>query len=325
MVTDLLPRLAVLLVAVPTSAAVFTYVFLFKTMAHMQQRLGPMEAGPHGAFQLIAEGLKFVQKEDLFPARADRLVFGLAPVVALVSTFLLFVVVPIGPGLAVAPIATGALWFVAAGGLAVVGVLMAGWGSANTYSLLGGLRAAAQLLAYEIPLVLAVLAVVVQAGTLDMNGIVEAQGATAWFVGPQIIGFLLFLTCAQAELTQAPFDMPIAESELVAGFMTEYSGFRFLLFFLSELATAAALAAGAATFFLGGWHLPFLELDGTLARTVGPLVVMAKTLAVGFIFFWVRFSVPRLREDQLQALAWKVLIPVALANLALTATLKVLL
>ena len=315
-------KLAVLLVVVPTCAAVFTQLFLFKTMAHMQSRLGPMETGPHGAFQLVAEGLKFLQKEDLFPERADRLVFGLAPIVALLSTFLIFVIIPVGPDLVVAGLDTGILYALAVASLSTLAVLMAGWGSASKYSLLGGLRAAAQLLAYEIPLVLAVVGVVIQAGTLSMQQIVGAQD-NVWFVFPQCIGFVIFMISAQAELSQTPFDMPVAETELVAGHLTEYSGLRFLLFFLSELASAAAFSALAVTLFLGGWRLPFVDLQGTAAAMAGPLVVLIKVLLVGFVIFWFRFSLPRLREDQLQAFAWKALIPLSLVNIVITAVVKV--
>ena len=320
---DVVIKLVAIAVVVPTCAALFTHLFLFKTMARMQSRLGPMEAGPHGAFQLVAEGLKSIQKEDIIPRGADRLVFSLAPVVVITSTFALFAVIPIGPSLVVENLDVGVLYVVAVASLTVIGILMAAWGSASKYSLLGGLRAAAQLLAYEIPLMLAVLGVVVQAGSLSLNEIVDGQASTVWYVLPQIIGFALFLIAAQAELNQTPFDMPHAETELVAGYLTEYSGIRFLLFFLGELATAVALSAIAVTLFLGGWNLPFVELHGTVANVVGPLVVLTKVLAVGFFIFWIRFSMPRLREDQLQALAWKVLIPLGLINLAITAVMKV--
>lgn len=292
-------------------------------MAHMQQRLGPMEAGPHGVLQLVADGIKFIQKEDIFPRNADRLVFGLAPVVTLVSTFLIFVVLPAGPSLIVEDLDVGVLYVMAVSSIATIGVLMAGWGSSNKFSLMGGLRAAAQLVAYEVPLVLAVIGVVVQAGSMSLQSIVHVQATSMWFWLPQIIGFVIFLIAAQAELTQTPFDMPVAETEVVAGYMTEYSGFRFLLFYISEIATATALAALAATLYLGGWQLPFVDLHGTAANVAGPFILLAKVMAIAFLIFWVRFSFPRLREDQLQALAWKVLIPASLINLAITAVCKV--
>ena len=234
----------VVLAIIPGSAVVIGYVFLLKMMAHMQSRLGPMEPGGfHGWFQLIGDGIKFIQKEDIIPAKADRRVFALAPVIVLASTFLLYVVVPAGPRLVVEDLDTGIFFALAVSSLSVIGVLMAGWASANKYALLGSLRAAGQLIAYELPLVLAVVGVVIQAGTMSLQGIVLSQAHGKIFgvgvvgnpfVLTQIVGFILFIVAAQAELTQTPFDMPVAESELVAGYMTEYSGFRFLFFFMAE-------------------------------------------------------------------------------------------
>ncbi len=215
--------------------------------------------------------------------------------------------------------------------LSVIGVLMAGWASANKFSLLGALRAAAQLIAYELPLLLAVVGVVVQAGTMSLQGIVGAQSHDAifgWdglgfpFILTQFVGFALFLVSSQAELTQTPFDMPVAESELVAGYMVEYTGFRFLFFFIGEFGTAFAFAALSATLFLGGWSIPFIHNVG-LMRVLGPIVLITKTMLVAFVMFWVRFTYPRLREDQLQALAWKFLIPLGLVNILATGVLKV--
>jgi NADH-quinone oxidoreductase subunit H len=296
----------------------------------MQSRLGPMEAGPHGALQLIADGVKFIQKEDIIPDEADRRIFALAPLVVILSTFLLYIVLPAGPRLIVQDLDVGIFFALAVSSLSVIGVLMAGWSSANKYSLLGALRAAGQLIAYELPLVLAVIGVVVQAGTMSMQGIVAAQangeifGFGAFgnpFILTQFVGFFLFLAAAQAELTQTPFDMPVAESELVAGYMTEYSGFRFLFFFMAEFGTAFALAAIAATLFLGGWYVPGVE--GTAADVLGPLVLGAKVMAVAFLIFWIRFTYPRFREDQLQTFAWKYLIPISLVNIVVTGVLKV--
>jgi len=309
---------------------VFGYVFLLKMMSHMQSRLGPMEAGPHGALQLIADAGKFLQKEDVFPEKADRAVFGLAPLVVLMSTFLLFMVLPAGPRLVVANLDTGVFFALAVSSLSVIGILMAGWASANKYSLMGALRAAGQLIAYELPLVLGVVGVVIQAGTMSLQGIVHAQQSGTIFgwsgignpyVLTQAVGFVLFLVAAQAELTQTPFDMPVAESELVAGYMTEYTGFRFLFFFIAEFATAFAFAAIGATLFLGGWAVPWIH--GTAADVLGPAILGAKIMLVAFLIFWFRFTYPRFREDQLQAFAWKYLIPLSLANIVVTAVLKV--
>ena len=325
-------KTVVVLAVIPGAAVLLGYVFLLKMMAHMQSRMGPMDPGGfHGWFQLIGDGIKFIQKEDIIPAQADRRVFALAPVVVLVSTFLLYVVVPAGPDLVVENLDVGVFFALAVSSLSVIGVLMAGWSSANKYSLLGALRAAGQLIAYELPLVLAVVGVVIQAGTMSLQGIVEAQADGSIFgfglvgnpfIFTQILGFFIFLAAAQAELTQTPFDMPVAESELVAGYMTEYSGFRFLLFFMAEFGTAFALSAIAATLYLGGWYQP-LFTEGLMANLAGVLVLGAKIMLVAFIIFWVRFTFPRFREDQLQTFAWKYLIPLALINILATGVLKV--
>ena len=325
-------KLAVILAIVPTASLILVYLFLFKWVSFMQSRLGPMEAGPHGSLQLIAEAVKFLQKEDLMPTRADRHVFAAAPVVVLMSTFLLFVVIPAGPDLVVESLPTGIFYALAVSSLSALGVLMAGWASANKYALLGGLRAAGQLIAYELPLVLAVIGVVVQAETLDIQGIVAAQadgsifgwgGIGLPFVLTQFLGLLIFMIAAQAELTQAPFDMPIAESEIVGGFHVEYSGFRYLLFFMAEFGTAFAFSALGAVLFLGGWWFPGFETDANVLNVIGPVIMLVKVLILSFVIFWVRFTYPRLREDQLQQFAWKVLIPVALVNITITGILKV--
>jgi NADH-quinone oxidoreductase subunit H len=320
------------LLAVLLPAGTLVYVFLFKMMSFMQSRLGPMEAGPYGSLQLLAEVGKFIQKEDIIPWRADRKLFALAPYVVVAAVFLIYLVVPFGPDAYFVNFDVGIFWVLAVSSVSVIGILIAGWASANKYSLLGGLRAAGQLIAYELPMVLAVVGVVIQAGTLNMQGIVAAQANGSIFgwsgignpyILTQGVGFLIFLIAMQAELTQTPFDMPVAESELVSGYMTEYSGLRFLLFFIGEFASAGAFAAVAATLFLGGWSVPFLDLDANYMNVVGPLVLVAKMLFVSFLVFWVRFTYPRFREDQLQQLAWKILIPLSLVNILATMALKV--
>ncbi len=325
-------RVLGVLVAVILPAGGFVYVFLFKMMSFMQSRLGPMEAGPYGSMQLLAEVGKFLQKEDIVPANADRRLFFLAPYIVLASTFLLFVVMPFGPDAYFANLDTGIFLALGLSSVSVIGVLIAGWASANKYSLIGGLRAAGQLIAYELPMVLAVVGVVIQAGTLNLQGIVAAQhqgeifGVAAIgnpFLITQLVGFVIFLIATQAELTQPPFDMPVAESEIVTGYITEYSGLRFLLFFIGEFATAGAFAAIASTLFLGGWAVPFVDLDDNVMNVAGPLVLFAKMMLVGFLIFWVRFTFPRFREDQLQAFAWKFLIPISLVNILATMVLKV--
>jgi NADH-quinone oxidoreductase subunit H len=329
----LIIKLGVALGVIPALGIVFGYLFLYKILSHMQSRLGPMEAGGgprfHGWAQLIADAVKFIQKEDIVPESADRHVFAMAPGVVLMSTFLLFVVIPASSALVIVNLDVGIFFALAVGSISTVGVLMAGWSSANKYSLMGGLRAAGQIIAYELPLVLAVVGVVMQAGTLSLNGIVESQAhfhvanstIVVPYVVPQFIGFMAFLISSQAEVAQAPFDMPIAESELVFGYQTEYSGMRFLMFYLGEISTTIALSAIASTLFLGGYWFPFVGANAL--KFVGPLVLLGKTFLVAFILFWVRFSYPRLREDQLQKLAWKFLIPLTLVNIMATGVAKV--
>ena len=279
--TTMAIKAIVVLGFVPLSALILGYTFLLKMMSHMQSRLGPMDPGGfHGWYQLIGDGLKFMQKEDIMPAEADRRVFALAPAIVVLSTFLVFVVIPAGPRLVVEPLDVGVFYALAVSSLSVIGVLMAGWASSNKFALMGALRAAAQLIAYELPLVLAVVGVVVQAGTMNLQGIVLHQQSGSmfgWsglgqpFILTQFVGFALFMVAAQAELTQPPFDMPVAESELVAGYMVEYTGFRFLFFFIGEFGTAFAFSAIAATLFLGGWALPASwGIDMAAAGALGP-------------------------------------------------------
>ncbi|RPI25813.1 MAG: NADH-quinone oxidoreductase subunit NuoH [Actinobacteria bacterium] len=306
-----------------------------KVSAHMQHRVGPYYAGGRfGWAQPLADGLKFIQKEDLVPSAADGLVFRLAPYVVIMSTLATFVVIPFGPDLVVRDLDLGAFYLLAISSLSTLGVLMAGWASANKYSLIGGLRAAGQLIAYELPLLLAVVAVVVQAGTMSLPGIVDAQAETVFTVGGfdvalpfilkgQIIGFTIFLIAAVAELSRIPFDMPIAESELTMGYLTEYSGLRFTMFFLGEYASMISLAAVAATFYLGGYWLP--GVSDSVLNVLGPGVLLAKVGLLCFVFIWIRWTWPRLREDQLQNLAWRWLIPLALVNIVIAGILKVVL
>jgi NADH-quinone oxidoreductase subunit H len=332
-------RVLGVMLAVLLPAGTIVYLFLFKMMSFMQSRLGPMEAGPYGSMQLFAEVGKWIQKEDILPAKADARIFKMAPLIVLVSTFLLVAVVPFGPDAYFTNFDSGVFYMLAVSSISTLGILIAGWASANKYSLLGGLRAAGQLIAYELPMVLAVLGVVIQAETMNMQSIVVAQGdgeIFGWsglgnpYVLTQFVGFAIFMIAVQAELTQTPFDMPIAESELVSGYMTEYSGFRFLIFFIAEFATAGVFALIASVLFLGGWAVPFSWFGWTSLNDVpnqmnviGPLIMFTKMLLLTFLIMWIRFSYPRFREDQLQRFAWKVLIPVALLNIMVTAVLKV--
>ena len=322
------------LAAVLLPAGTFVYLFLFKMVSFMQSRLGPMEAGPFGSMQLLAEVGKWLQKEDIIPERADRVLFKAAPFLVVGTVLLTYMVVPFGPDLHLANFDTGIFFALAVSSIGSLGVLLAGWSSANKYSLIGGLRAAGQLIAYELPMILAVVGVVIQAGTMNMSGIVAAQAQGSMFgidfLGnpffiTQFVGFVIFMIAVQAELGQTPFDMPIAESELVTGYLTEYSGIRFLLFFIGEFAAAGAFAAIASTLFLGGWAVPaaWVELDNNLLNLLGPIILLVKMLLVGGFIFFIRFTYPRFREDQLQQLAWTVLIPISLVNILATTILKV--
>lgn len=288
-----------------------------KAMAHMQARLGPMYAGGfHGWAQLVADGVKFVQKEEVVPAGADRAVFRLAPAVALLPYLVVLVVIPVGPsGQVVQELSVGLFFVLAVEGIGILGVLMAGWASGSKYSLLGGIRAAAQLMAYELPLVLAAASVAMAAGTLSLSGIVSAW--QPWWLGYQLIGLGVFFVAGLAELRRAPFDMPVAESELVFGHMTEYSGLRFAFFLLAEYAGIVVLAALTTVLFLGGWRGPFLDAQ------LGWLWTLLKVLVLSFVVIWLRASYPRLRADQLQRLAWLVLVPLALLQLTITGVVEV--
>ncbi|GHH80162.1 NADH-quinone oxidoreductase subunit H [Kitasatospora indigofera] len=287
-----------------------------KVMAHMQGRLGPMYAGGfHGWAQLVADGVKFAQKEDIVPAGADRRVFQLAPAVSLLPYLIVLLAIPVGPDGFVGQAVDAGLFFVlAVMGVGVIGKLMAGWASANKFSLLGGLRTAAQLMSYELPMVLAAASVAMAAGTLSLPGILDAF---EWYWIPwQAIGAFVFFTAGLAELQRPPFDMPVADSEIIFGAYTEYTGLRFAFFLLSEYAGILVVSALTAVLFLGGWH-------GPLPDDLGWLWTILKTFALAFVVIWLRVTYPRLREDQLMRFAWTVLIPLALVQLALTGVIKV--
>ena len=281
-----------------------------KVMAHMQGRLGPMYAGGfHGWAQLVADGVKFVQKEDITPTAADRSVFRFAPAVALVPYLVALAVIPLSPNVVGADAPASAVFVLAATAVGILGTLMAGWASANKYSLLGAMRAAAQLLSYELPLVLAVASVCLAAGSLSLTGI--AQAWTPWWLLWQAPGALVFLVAAVAELQRPPFDMPVADSEIVFGAYTEYTGLRFAFFLLAEYAGIVVMSLLFAVLYLGAWRGPFED-------AVGWLWTLLKGFAIAVLVIWMRVAWPRLREDQLQHLAWLVLVPLALAQLALT-------
>ncbi len=285
-----------------------------KVMAHMQSRVGPMYAGAfHGWAQLVADGVKFVQKEDIAPRAADRAVFRLAPAVSLLPYLMVMIVIPLGPGTVAEKLDVGLFYALAITGIGVVGMLMGAWASANKYSLIGGLRGAGQLLAYELPLVLAAASVAMAAGTLSLVGIVEAW--RPWWLLWQAPAAVVFFVAGVAEIRRPPFDMPLADSELVFGYLTEYGGLRFALFLLAEYAGIVVISALTAVLFLGGWHGPLLPPEAW---------TLLKTFALSFVVIWLRVAYPRLREDQLQRLAWLWLVPVALAQLVLTGVVALL-
>ena len=318
----LLAKLLFVALFIPLIGIVLTFSEI-KLSAKMQHRVGPYFAGGRwGWAQPIADGIKFFQKEDLIPTDADRRVFVLAPALVLIGTTSVLVVIPFGPGLVIRDLSVGVFYSLAISTIATLGVLMAGWSSANKYSMMGGLRAAGQLIAYELPLVLSVVGVVVLAETMSLDGIVRAQIDAGYpFVIVQLLGFGIFMTAALAELLRIPFDMPVGESELVMGYLTEYSGFRFLFFFIAEYANMFSMAAIAATLFLGGYWFPGISDEAS--TFVGPLVLFAKVFLLVFVMIWFRWTFPRLREDQLQNLAWKWLVPLTLLNIILTAAFKV--
>ncbi len=281
-----------------------------KVMAHMQSRLGPMYAGGfHGWAQLVADGVKFVQKESVTPAAADKRVFEWAPIVAVIPYMAALAAIPIAPELVGADLESGLFFVLAAMSVGVLGSLMAGWASGNKYSLLGGLRVAAQLMSYELPFVLSAASVAVAAGTLSLTGIVEAWNP--WWLLWQLPAALVFFIAGLAELQRPPFDMPVADSEIIFGPYTEYTGLRFALFLLAEYAGIVVLAGLTTVLFLGGWAGPWSD-------QLGWLWTLLKVGAVSVLVIWIRVAFPRLRADQLQKLAWQVLVPVALVQLAIT-------
>jgi NADH-quinone oxidoreductase subunit H len=285
-----------------------------KAMAHMQGRLGPMYAGAyHGWAQLIADGVKFVQKEDVVPARADRGVFSIAPAVALLPYLIACITIPLSPGVVAQTLDLGVFFVLAVTSVGVLGPLMAGWSSANKFSLTGGMRTAAQLMSYELPFVLAAVSPAMAAGTLSLVGIATAW--QPWWLLWQLVGLVVFFVAGLAELSRPPFDMPLADSELVFGTLTEYTGMRFALFMLAEYAGIVVLSLLTTVLFLGGWQGPFGD---------SWVWTLLKAGVLSFLVIWVRVAWPRLREDQLQKLAWQVLVPLALLQLAITAVGRVL-
>jgi NADH-quinone oxidoreductase subunit H len=299
-----------------------TYAIYFerKILGWMQLRIGPNRVGPFGLLQTVADILKLLLKEDTIPSRADRALFVLAPAIAFVPSFAVIATLPYTSNLYAANLNVGVLYFGALSSITTLGIVLGGWASNNKYSLLGGMRSAAQMISYEVPLILSMVGVILLSGSLNFKEIVEGQSGWFWNwnVFPQIVAFVIFLIASVSELNRTPFDLPEAESELVAGYHVEYSGFRFAFFMLAEYVYVFAMAAITTTLFLGGWHAPFPFLDFV------PEIIwfILKFSFVVFFLIWLRGTMPRIRVDQLMGLVWKYLLPIALINIFVTALVK---
>jgi len=304
----------------------FAYLTFYerKALARLQVRIGPNRAGPFGLLQPVADGIKLIFKEELIPEKADRLIFVLAPVVTVVPALVVLAVLPFGGvvnlfgreiSLSVAgDVNIGILYITAITSISVYGIVLAGWSSNNKYAAMGGIRSTAQMISYELALGLGFIGPILLAGTMSLNGIVEGQRGM-WYVVYQPLGVLVFMIATLAEVNRAPFDMPEAEQELTAGYHTEYSGMKFALFFMAEYVKMIAVSAIAATLFFGGYRGPFIDQVPWL----GPIYLLIKVMILLFGMIWVRATLPRLRYDQLMAFGWKILLPVALLNVLLTA------
>ncbi|HEX9796701.1 MAG TPA: NADH-quinone oxidoreductase subunit NuoH [Anaerolineales bacterium] len=311
-----------------TLATGFAYLTLFerRVLARMQSRIGPNRVGPWGLLQPAADGIKLFFKEELIPARADRALFVLAPVITVIPALIILAVIPFGPDLNLFGLTisqsiagdfnVGVLYLLAVSSIAVYGITLAGWSSGNKYALLGGLRAAAQMVSYELALGLTFVIPIILAGSMSLRDIVAAQqGLADWFIWKQPLGFLILFVASIAEINRAPFDLPEAEQELVAGFHTEYSGMKFALFFMAEYIKMIAVSVIAVTFFLGGFWGPFVDSYPVL----GPVYLVAKVVLLLFVIIWLRATLPRLRYDRLMGLGWKILLPLSLVAVAWTA------
>ncbi|MGH2571044.1 MAG: NADH-quinone oxidoreductase subunit NuoH [bacterium] len=296
------------LIGAQTMAAGLIYVER-KLLAYWQERWGPNRVGPFGLLQVVADMLKLLSKEDWIPPFADKPVFVLAPMIVVFSTLMTFAIIPVAPGIVVADLDVGILFFLAMSSLGAYSVVLAGWASQSKYSLLGGMRSAAQMISYEVFMGLSMIGVVLLTGTFRLGEIVEAQRG-GWFVLPQIVGFVVFMIAGLAETHRMPFDLPEAESELVAGYHAEYSGMKFAMFFLGEYLGMIVIAALLTILFLGGW----------LGPSFLPPIVWFLIKTMGFIAFFIllRAALPRPRYDQFMAFGWKVMLPLSLANLLLT-------
>ena len=309
----------------------FAYLTLFerRTLARVQIRIGPNRAGPQGILQPIADGIKLIFKEELIPNKADKLVFLISPIITVIPALVLLAVIPFGPDISLfgrsitlglaGEVNVGVLYIMAIASVAVYGIALAGWSSNNKYALMGGIRSAAQMVSYELALGLSMLGPIMLAGSMSLVDIVEAQ-SKVWYVVWQPLAFIIFMIAALAEVNRAPFDMPEAEQELVAGYHSEYSGMKFALFFMAEYIKMIAVSAIAATMFLGGYKLPFIELPAIF----GPAILMAKIIVLLFGMIWVRATLPRFRYDRLMAFGWKVMLPLALLSVFVTAVIMVI-
>jgi NADH-quinone oxidoreductase subunit H len=315
-------RSLIVIVVLLTMMAYMTW-FERRLIAWFQVRIGPNKVGPSGLLQPLADAIKLFFKEDIRPRSADRLLYPLAPAIALFAAISAFAVVPIGPTvniagwsvpLQIADVSVGVLYLLAASSLGVYGLVLGGWSSGSKYSLLGGLRAAAQVVSYELILGVSLVSVILVSGTLSLGEIVQNQAQSVWYIVLQPVGFILFLIAAVAETNRAPFDLPEAEQELVAGYHTEYSGMRFAMYFIAEYVAMITVSALAATLFLGGWSMPFLPI-----WLQGPHWLLLKMMLFLFLYVWLRATLPRLRYDQLMRLSWGVLLPIGLLNIAVTA------
>jgi NADH-quinone oxidoreductase subunit H len=315
-----------LVVVITTGWVAYATYLERKISAFMQARLGPMRVGPWGLLQPIADGLKLLTKEDFIPGNADRWIFFVAPYIAVVAAFIVLAVVPFGPDWAViTDVNIGVLFVLAVSSVGVLALILAGWSSNSKYALLGALRSSAQMVSYEVSMGLAIIGALMFARTLSLSGIVIAQQAdTVWFIIYQPIGFMIFLISGIAENNRAPFDLPEAESELVAGFHTEYSGFRWSLFFMAEYTAMVVVTAIATTLYLGGWYFPWVSKLDTAGYhnvyvAVSVFVFLAKAGLLLYLYFWLRWTLPRFRYDQLMDLGWKWMLPAALINIVMTA------
>jgi len=333
-----IPALKILIVLNAVLVGVTFMVLLErKVIAWTQARLGPMRVGPYGVLQPIADVVKLMTKEDITPVKADRWVFSVAPLIALIPALIVFAVIPFGPevslfgrqvALYITDLNVGLLYVVSVASIGVYGIILAGWASNSKFPLLASLRASAQLISYEVAVTMTLVSMIVSAGTLSMVGIVNAQESQqVWYLFVQPLAFFIFFVGGLAETNRAPFDMPEAEQELTGGFHTEYSGMRFALFFLAEYANMIVVSAVATTLFLGGWLRPFPNVAALSFLDLVPAWCwfLAKTFVFLYIFLWVRATLPRYRYDQLMRLGWKVLIPLAIANVVVSGLVKVLL